>query len=430
MSADKVIPPQTKERPPTLTTLPNEILEQIVKRVNATKDHYSLSLVSRVCYRTVTPHLWRVLAPTYLKTLSIIVNNVGKKGPLLSFNSLFDCVKEIDLSKALIYDTEPSTVFEKLILQCHNLEALDMTNCLWLKDEHTTPLINCTKLKRVNFHGCAALKGYKLPLLTQSLLKLEWLSLAFCDHLEELEPVFEDCRAPLKHIDLSGVHDLDDMNRAVRLLFTRCVNTLEEFRVMFNGKLDASGFAILADKTPPIKRFTLSHCTQIQDDTLYALHPIAPQLEVITLSQMDQVTSQAIVDFIRKAHNLQRLDLSAMDLMTDEGIDEILHTCINIQHLTLNGSRTKYTDTTLYSVAAHLPRLKHFGMIYNEQITLEAVKVLVGSCGQLEELRLTGCKNLKGGWLTRLVTTFEEDGDLFFKGREEVRRISGADGVL
>ena len=164
---------------------------------------------------------------------------------------------------------------------------------------------------------------------------------------------------------------------------------------------------------------------------MYALHPIAPQLEVLTLSQMDQVTSQAIVDFVRKAPRLQRLDLSAMDLMTDEGIDEILHTCTGIQHLTLNGSRTKYTDTTLYSVAAHLPRLKHFGMIYNERITLEAVKVLVNSCRELEELRLTGCKQLKGSWLHRLVTMNEEDGDLCFCGKEDIRRIVGhADGVL
>ena len=71
--------------------------------------------VSRACYRAVTPDLWKVLAPIYMKTLSVIVNNVGKKGPLLSFNRLFDYVQVIDLSKAVIYDTEVSfaVVLEK-----------------------------------------------------------------------------------------------------------------------------------------------------------------------------------------------------------------------------------------------------------------------------------------------------------------------------
>lgn len=95
-----------------------------------------------------------------------------------------------------------------------------------MTDRILAQLINCTKLKKLNLHGCGQISGVAISLLVENLDQLEYLDLSSCTGVTTLGPAFANCRAPLRHLDLS-LYDLIDMPDTVRRVLQACYSTLE-----------------------------------------------------------------------------------------------------------------------------------------------------------------------------------------------------------
>ncbi|RKO89785.1 hypothetical protein BDK51DRAFT_40805 [Blyttiomyces helicus] len=446
---DPAAPPRPPQIPRLPVRLPVEIIEQII--------HYLLPQVSqlvapaqacRVWYTVCIPLIWRRFAPLmsgklqYLPplqhllraeydTMRNMVINVAQRGsslnPILNFSSNFLLIQEVDLSASARSNPSPDAQ---------------------ISDNLLTFLVNCTKLRRLEVAGCANVKGSAFGLILSVLPSLTRLSIANCDRIRTLADELSQCGAPLAIVNMSGLHDLTDVNESVREVFLQCSRTLEVL-VLDWSELPGKGEVYLRDRgadshlsedafislddLPPmehLRELSLSRCTLIGDNVLRHLLPHRGNLETLRLDYCLQTTPFTLTLFLTGCPHLRILDLSDTPSATDAVVSTVATACPHLQWLALRGTLGAVTDASLQSLAAHSTDLRALSLNMNVHVTWLALVHLARACARLEALALVGCVQMIDTPVGELFVEFAQGYDVHcmqFHGRVEIARVANLD---
>ncbi|KAJ3190127.1 hypothetical protein HDU85_000418 [Gaertneriomyces sp. JEL0708] len=400
---------QPAKRRVGFTDLPNEVVAQILRSVDSSADRYHGSLVCKSWYYVLTPILFRRIAPRRFQALRKLVLNVSQATALstrLHFSSLYSLIQVIDLSKVNIPDAEPSAYFEKLIMQTTQLEVLDLSNSLWLRDECLVGLVSCLNLRRLILHGCAQITGETLGIIVPQLRKLEEISLAHCTYIKNLSVILGQPPPALKSLNLNGLSP--DVNAALRSVLRGCPE-LQNLSVEWSGSLTDWAFQDVEPPRSNLQRLSISRCNRLTSRALEYMAPHCRNLQELSLSGCEKITPTGIVHLIQFAPALVSLDIGFIDNLTDDHISTICVTLPKLQKLVISGFNTLVTDWSLLSISTHCPDLRHLNLNMNMNVTPSAVCQLVTRCVNMEKLFLFGCHHIVGSWMQQLARELDPD---------------------
>ncbi|KAJ3109118.1 hypothetical protein HDU96_007328 [Phlyctochytrium bullatum] len=335
--------------------------------------------------------------PTLADTIRLLVVNGLKNGqpvaPLLKFNNRFRLIKDISLVRLAIFNAEISIHLQPLLMNCFSLERLDLTNCLWIKDSHLLSLISCMRLQKLILRGCGNLKGECLGLLLENLENLDTLDLSSCDRITELVPVFANCRAPLKVVDLTSTLGAADLNQALAALFRQCFQTLESLTLQ-GPLLDLPAFTGLSALPAPLRlrHLRLSSCQNFTNEHLRLLRPHLNHIETLQLIGSSQLTAPALMLAFERTPHLQHLDVSYVSGFTDEAVAYLARACPRLGALLSRGC-SLLTDRALHALAALLPStaLRTLYLDFNDKVTPRGLAALLHHARAVDDISLSFC---------------------------------------
>ncbi|KAJ3218007.1 hypothetical protein HDU67_006907 [Dinochytrium kinnereticum] len=398
-------------------SIPNEVIEQIVRTISQSSQPEEVRLnhlaacskVSRLWYNVATPLMWHLVNPVQADTVRMLVVNGLKDGrplaPTLSFNNRFSLIREIDLSRISIYNAEITSYIQPLLMNSLELRRLDLSNCLWIKDNDLFSLINCTKLEVLILRGCGNIAGDNLGLLLEHLPRLHTFSLSGCDMLHDLTSVFRSCQAPLRTVELTSLWGAADFSSGVFTLFQRCHRTLEDFTAS-SPHMGLSAFTGVHELPPMnLKRLRLDTSDGMESEAILRLLDHIENLESLNLCGTPRISAQALALIFERTSRLSFLDISYVDSVTDDTIDYLTMACPRITSLHARGCR-KLTDLTLGSIALRLSgSLRSLFLDFNVNITPSGITGLLEQCLELEDLSLNFCSLFLGTAVERLAKT-------------------------
>ncbi|KAI8850956.1 hypothetical protein BC829DRAFT_388159 [Chytridium lagenaria] len=391
--------------------VPNEVVEQIVQTISAGSQPEQVRLnhlsecarVSWVWYSVAMPLLWSLVSPVQANTVRVLVVNGVKDGKALnttlSFNNRFSLVKEIDLSRIYVWNADIRPHIQPLLMNSLNLRKLNLSNCLWIKDDDLLTLINCTKLTSLILNGCGNVTGTHLGLLLSYLPNLTTFRLSGSDLLNDLTPVFKTCTSPLVTVELTNLWATADFSTGVAALLTQCHETLEHL----TASSPHLSFPAFPSTLPQmhLKTLRLDQCESLDDESLIRLLPHISTLTSLNLCGDAHITSHVLPHVFEHTPLLTFLDTSYVEDFTDAVITSLAHSCPHLTTLHTRGCR-KLTDASLITLSDTLPNLTSVCFDFNANISPAGVSRMVRQCEGLVKVGLSFCTKFLGTEVERL----------------------------
>ncbi|KAJ3411890.1 hypothetical protein HDV05_001525 [Chytridiales sp. JEL 0842] len=370
-----------------------------------------------------------VIKPTHANAIRLLVVNGMQNGkplaPLIKFGNRFELIREVDLSGMYIFNAAITPSLEMLLLNCRNLQSLDLSNCLWLTDENLINLINCTRLQKLILRGCGALNGSTLNLLLENLYHLSHLSLFGCTKIEQLGPIFsENMVAPLKSVDLCSMYGLSDIDTAVSNLLRKCGSTLESLNAG-NMFITSAAFIPARDIQPPMRLLSLSleGASQLSSQALDILEPHVTELESLNLLQCRMLQGVKLENFFYQTTRLKRVNLAHVEHASDDVLGSLgLGPGECLEDVTLMGC-WGVSDVGIGWLVQSCPNLVVVKVDYT-RVTAAGVEGLVMRCGKLRFVSASGCEGVTG---TRVHEVSNELRAARLRLAEEAQEANGGD---
>eukprot|EP00040_Diaphanoeca_grandis_P004252 m.27783 g.27783 ORF g.27783 m.27783 type:complete len:455 (+) comp15808_c1_seq1:137-1501(+) len=137
---------------------------------------------------------------------------------------------------------------------CTNLKTLDMGWCIKVDDDALTHLAHCTKLRKINLHGCTLITDTGLEVLTKGCKGLIALDLKMCDNITDdgIRAVVASCRF-LKKLGLYGVNKVTNV-----------------------------GLRAIAHGLPHLMELNIRFCTEVTEEGTDSIRELIPQCDIKT----------------------------------------------------------------------------------------------------------------------------------------------------
>jgi hypothetical protein len=244
----------------------------------------------------------------------------------------FTTLRMVDLSNLPMLEDKHLTFLKSL----KNLEDLNVSFCQNLSDNIFSDIASCSgTLQALHLSGCPKLTGAKMECLT-SFDKLKILDLCACQGLQTTRLSFLKTLPSLEFLDISnsGVSGqiIENLPVSLRDLFCENIKNLTDDHIESMQKLVAlqkvhmgRNAAFTHKNLPKLAGLTqlyevkLNGCSQLTDEIVEALLPLAQQLTVLDLSYLENLTED-IFPMLANFKNLLTLNLSGAKFLTDDDL--------------------------------------------------------------------------------------------------------------
>ncbi|KAJ2925665.1 hypothetical protein H1R20_g11431, partial [Candolleomyces eurysporus] len=141
---------------------------------------------------------------------------------------------------------------------------------------------------------------------------------------------------------------------------------------------------------PGLRELRLRKCSLLTDRSVETICKLGHSLHYLDLAHVNQITNEAVKKLAQSCTGLKDVDFTCCDKLTDESVVE-LSKLPKLRRIVLVRV-SKITDVAIYALAARATFLQNVHLSYCEQITLQAVHLLLDKARKLKHLTLTGIR--------------------------------------
>ncbi|KAF9055502.1 RNI-like protein [Hymenopellis radicata] len=144
---------------------------------------------------------------------------------------------------------------------------------------------------------------------------------------------------------------------------------------------------------PRIQTLNLSGCHLLTDKALESICHLENHLDVLILAHVPDITDNGVVQFTRKCINLRCVDVSFCRKLTDMSVFELAGLA-SLRRLSLVRVQN-LTDIGIFAIAEHAVALERLHMDYCDNLSLDAIHLVLKSLEHLQHLTVTGIPSFK-----------------------------------
>lgn len=227
---------------------------------------------------------------------------------------------------------------------------------IWFTTKHLKKVVKaCPNLEKLSLRNCAGLKFssiYKLKMLKKLDLTSTNISSASVQEIVKNMPSlkklilgsFFNADAECLHVIAKSLPDLEELD-------LRSCHTLGGLNLDDDGIKMEDWEGIL--EMTKLKKLTLSSCPAINDETLFLIATLLPDLQVLKLAYCGNLTSQGLEAAAPSLSQLEELDLSH----TAVGLSESAVHLKNLKRLYLN-TCLPHSPEDLQAIVTHMTNLE------------------------------------------------------------------------
>ncbi|KAI8373510.1 hypothetical protein EDC96DRAFT_605741 [Choanephora cucurbitarum] len=283
---------------------------------------------------------------------------------------------------------------------CRKLQGLNLTvnpvkdeECLGVTDMSIVQLAtNCRDLRRIRLSNWKLLTDDSVVALAVHCPNLLEIDVVNCNISNlSLWNIFKRCRE-LRELKINNCQFLNDHGFTQSALLTQH-NYYDQLRI-----LDLTNVVSITDRTvdcitqaaPKIRNFILNKCGHITDKSIDYLARLGRYLHYIHLGSCKNITDQGIIHLAAKCPRIRYIDLASCHRLGDDsvaalaGLPKLKRIGLVKCHRVTNRAifaLTRYARTSISLERIHLS--------YCEQLTVQAIAVLVLHCRHLTHLSLS-----------------------------------------
>ena len=250
--------------------------------------------------------------------------------------------------------------FRQLLLPCHNLKKLSVTDGDWKSDELTKGILqNSNSLKVLDLSGCCKLNPQDLKSIVSRCLELTEANFDYlCLHTYNLASIFTNLTPNIKKLSLSGAAlRLRDLSK----LITRCKEITD---------LDLTWAILFPEETITNIKFP----REIKLESLY----------LRGFDRLFHIRFSYLEMFIQSCEkSLQVLDISSCKKMNFEAIQLIVSRCLNLTEVDFR--ELKHTSFICKNLTSNIVKVS----LSSTDVSNEDIKTLVSRCNKIQELDIS-----------------------------------------
>lgn len=305
-----------------------------------------------------------------------------------------DKLKELDIGWTQVSLEELSSV----ITTFSNLEVICLKGCRFT-DVELISFLNVAggNLKKMDI-SCTCITLSEMSLLTTTFSRMEELIMGDSDDITEAGVIsfLNKTGDNLKKLDLANTNiDFSEIE-----LLTNSFSKLEELDLAECHCITDVGLINFLNKAGNLKKLDLSHTSIALSEV--GLLTTFSRLEEVDMSSCHNITDVGLITFLNKTgSNLQKLNISYNDIMLSEVGS--LTTLPGLEELNVSVCR-QMTDKGLISFLNKAGNLKKMDLS-DTNIALPEVGLLTTTFPKLEDLDVSGCRNITDGGFCALLST-------------------------
>ena len=369
--------PQSPKRLPPISTLPAEILIQILKHLHSPRDLYSCVRVSRRWCECAVELLWH--KPSFPKygTINKMATLLRKQSQTFTYSRFIRRLNFLNLGGDILDDI--FSVFSR----CQRLERLTLIGCKHLTGECLVQVLpHFTNLVAIDLTGVGVVNTRSKSIigLANVATRLQGINLTGCTKVSDHAVLALAISCPLlRRVKLNGLGRLTD--DAISALALACPMLLE---------IDLNHCELITDCSVRLvwthlihmREMRLSHCSLLTDAAFPA--PLKPdiQLDVPNPFPTFAMTRTLLPLINQSFEHLRMLDLTACPLVTDEAIEGIISHAPKIRNLVLSKC-VNLTDKAVETVCRLGRHLHYLHLGHASRITDRSVRMLARSCTRI-----------------------------------------------
>ncbi|KDQ64249.1 hypothetical protein JAAARDRAFT_166300 [Jaapia argillacea MUCL 33604] len=313
----------------------------------------------------------------------------------------------------------------QLASTANNLEGIDLTGCRQVTDVGVIELASqCSDLLWMKLSGVVGLTDPSvsiiaktfphlidldlsdLPLLTALSLRDLWtfsrnlrkLRLARCPQLSDKAFPSPKRRSTSPDPPRDEDEDTEDrhgswLDMLPGLFLSHTADNLRLLDVSHCVQLTDDAIEGIIDHAPRLQTLVLSGCVTLTDRAVEKMCRLGDNLDTLMLSHVSNITDNAVVKLARSCPKLRCVDLSYCRRLTDLAVTE-LASLSNLRRMNLIRVR-KITDNAIYFIAEHNTTLERLYLSHCDNITLDAIHLLLRRMTTLRHLNATGVAAFK-----------------------------------
>ncbi|KAF8165532.1 hypothetical protein B0H34DRAFT_648978 [Crassisporium funariophilum] len=431
--------PHPHEAPP-ISTIPPEILIQILKYIHSPRDLYSCVRVSRTWCECAVELLWhkpsfpkygainkmatllRKQNQTFTYARFIRRLNFLNLGPDLLDNlfSVFSRCERLERLTLIGCKHFTGEGLAQVLPSFPNLVAIDLSGVVKTTSDSIIGLASvATRLQGINLTGCAKVTDSAIIAFATSCPLLRRVKLGGLKLLtdESISAIAQGCPMLLE-LELNNCELITDVS--MRLIWTHLVH-MREMRLSHCSLLTEAGFpapvrldaqpdvpnpfptAITkkTDELPPLvisrsfehlRMLDLTACPLISDEAVEGIVSHAPKIRNLVLSKCVLLTDKAVESICKLGRYLHYLHLGHASKITDRSVRVLARSCTRIRYIDF-ANCVRLTDMSVFELSA-LPKLRRIGLVRANQLTDEAIYALAERHATLERIHLSYCDQI------------------------------------
>ncbi|XVF66346.1 hypothetical protein PTKIN_Ptkin10aG0027900 [Pterospermum kingtungense] len=400
------------------TCLPDELILEILRRVDSKASHDACSLVCRRWLRlerlsrttlrigaSCIPDLFvKLLARRFVNVKSVHIDerlsvslpvNVGKRRG--RDESLLTSLKLHYAGEKSGYDEEDCESFcltdAGLTAVGDGFSKLENLSLIWCSNVTSLGIISlaqkCSFLKSLDLQGCYV-GDQGLAVVGKCCKQLEDVNLRFCESLTDAGLVDLATRVgkSLKSLGVAACARITD--KSLEAVGSHC-KSLETLS-LDSEFIRNQGILAIAQGCPLLKVLKLQ-CINVTDEALMGVGISCLSLEMLALHSFQQFTDNGLRSVGKGCKKLKNLTLSDCYFLSDKGLEAIATGCAELTHLEVNGCHNIGT-TGLESVGRSCPHLTELSLLYCQRIGNVALHEVGRGCKYLQALHLVDCSSI------------------------------------
>ncbi|XVF28473.1 hypothetical protein REPUB_Repub15cG0032400 [Reevesia pubescens] len=400
------------------TCLPDELILEILRRVDSKASHASCSLVckrwlglerlSRTTLRigaSGNPDLFvKLLAQRFVNVKAVHIDerlsislpvNVGKRrGRDENWVTYLKVHYPTENGGGEDEDCESFCLTDAgLTAVADGFSRLEKLSLIWCSNVTNLGIMSlaqkCAFLKSLDLQGCYV-GDQGLAVVGQCCKQLEDLNLRFCESLTDAGffDLATGCGKSLKSLGVAACARITD--KSLEAVGSQCksLETLSLDSKFIRNK----GILAIAQGCPLLKVLKLQ-CINVTDEALMAVGVSCLSLEMLALYGFQQFSDKGLRSIGKGCKKLKNLTLSDCNFLGDKGLEAIATGCTELTHLEVNGCHNIGT-IGLESVGKSCPRLSELSLLYCQRIGNFALHEVGRGCKYLQALHLVDCSSI------------------------------------
>ncbi|KAI0050197.1 RNI-like protein [Auriscalpium vulgare] len=381
-----IAPPTAPPAHSPASSLPPEILINILKHLHSARDIHHTLLVSRAWAECSVELLWHKPTVNDFNTLIKIMQVLSREDRTFTYAQF---IRRLNLANV---GTDLSDNIFQRLSQCTRLERITLVGCSSLTDDAIARTVaffpnlvaidlstvdsvtnqtvvalanHCRKLQGINLLGCRRVTSSGVRALADSCPLLRRVKLSGVMGLNDTAVSALSIKSSLLlEIDLNGCRLITD--NAVRDVWTHAVNMREMrlsqcvevtdagFPAPHNSREplptganpfhDSAAIKLATMELPPLRlsrpfehlrMLDLTNCAKITDDAVEGIIQSAPRIRNLVLSKCNQLTDRAVESICLLGKHLHYLHLGHASSITDRSVKTLARACTRLRYIDL-----------------------------------------------------------------------------------------------